>query len=300
MNDVNWNLWRTFEAVLECGTLSGAARRLGTAQPTVGRQIEALETSLGYPLFLRSSQGFVPTDAARGLQPLARTLASTAGALDRMAGVLMSEESGSVRVTASQVASVEILPAIIASFTLANPQVAVELSANNSIEDLLTREADIAVRMTPPTQQALIGRRVGEVAINLYAHRTYLERSGTPLTVDDLRQHRLIGYDAQLGIYSWLNSIGIDVDRHTFKLRTDDEPTQVALIRAGAGIGGMQDRLAERSADLVQVMGDKIRLPMDIWVVMHEDLRRIRPVRLMFDHLVSELTGFVRGSKSQS
>jgi DNA-binding transcriptional LysR family regulator len=293
-SNASWDLWRAFGAALETGSLSAAARRLGSTQPTLGRQIEALEDSLGYPLFVRSQRGLTPTEAAHALAPLAATMMATASALAR-AGAGVSDDAGVVRVTASDVVACEVLPPMVAAFRAIRPRIEIELSASNAVEDLLTREADIAVRMQPPKQQALVARRIGTVEAGLFAHEDYLARAGMPQSLDDLRSHSVIGYDRQLGMLGVLRDMGIAYDARSFALRADNELVQMALLRAGAGIGGMQRPLAARSPELVAVLPDAFRLPMPIWLAMHEDLRGARPVRALFDFLASGLEAYLAG-----
>src|SRR5579862_1952257 len=181
----SWDHYRTLLAVLAEGSLSGAARTLGLGQPTVGRHIETLEEELGAPLFTRSAGGLAPTEAALALRPHAEAMAAAAEALVRTASGEADAVRGVIRVTASDVIGVEVLPPMLAAFHEANPEVVIELNLANRQEDLLRREADIAVRMVRPTQNALLARRVGAVRLGLFAHRRYVEAHGKPLRLDD-------------------------------------------------------------------------------------------------------------------
>ena len=191
----HWDELRTFLEVMRDGSLSGAGRRLGIAQPTVGRHIDALEAALGLPLFARSPRGLAPTEAAANLAPHVEAMAAASAALARAAAGEASADQGVVRVTASEIVGCEVLPAIFATFHAKSPGVAIELALTNRNEDLSRRDADIAVRMVRPTQSALVARRIGETRIGLYAHRDYLARFGTPTSLDELGRHRLIGFD---------------------------------------------------------------------------------------------------------
>jgi len=193
-SEPNWAWYRTFLKVLETGSLSAAGRAMGLTQPTVGRHIDSLEAALGLRLFTRSFDGFTPTDAALDLKPYALGLASTAAALRRMASGHQSGVRGVVRLSASEVIGVEVLPPILATLQSAHPELVIELVLSNRIDDLLHREADIAVRMIPPTQDALIAKRVGSIEAGLYAHESYLARRGTPTSMDALMGHTMIGY----------------------------------------------------------------------------------------------------------
>ena len=195
MREPGWELYRTFLEVMRDRSLSGAARRLAISQPTVGRHIDALEAALQLSLFSRSPRGLIPMPAALGLLPHAQTMAAAAAALARAASGEASAEHGVVRVTASEVIGAEVLPKILADFRREHPRVELELALNNRNEDLLRRDADIAVRMARPTQRALIARRIGKARLGLYAHRDYLAKFGAPKSIADIGAHRLIGFD---------------------------------------------------------------------------------------------------------
>ena len=192
----DWSLYRSFLSVLRTGSLSAAAREEGLTQPTVGRHVDALEKVLGVPLFTRSQHGLTPTEAALELQPYAESLEATAAALVR-AAVGRAGTRGTVRITASEVVGAEVLPAILTQVHELHPEITIELVLSNRTEDLLQREADIAVRMVRPTQQALLARHVGDVDLGLHARRDYLERRGVPSSLEELREHTLIGFDRE-------------------------------------------------------------------------------------------------------
>lgn len=192
--DLSWDFYRTFLAVLREGSLSAAARELGLTQPTVGRHVDAMEAALGYPLFVRSPHGLLPTDAALALRPYAETLSATSAALLRAASSQRDAVSGTVRISASEVIGIEVLPPILAKLHEAYPELTIELSASDTVEDLLRQEADIAVRMVAPAQDALIARHLGVVPISFHGHRSYIARRGMPQALTDLADHSLIGY----------------------------------------------------------------------------------------------------------
>src|SRR5258707_6896398 len=162
-SDIGWELYRSFLSVLKEGSLSGAARALGVAQPTVGRHVAALEKSLRLALFTRSQMGLIPTEAALSLRTFAESMQSTAAALERAAASQGAGVNGTVRVTASDVIGVEVLPPVVAALRDQHPDLAVELVLSSRVQDLLKREADIAVRMVRPRQELLVARRIGEI-----------------------------------------------------------------------------------------------------------------------------------------
>ncbi len=290
----DWNLYRSFLAVIDTGSLSGAARELGLAQPTVARHIETLETALeGGALFTRSGAGLRPTRAAHTITPIARAMASSAEALVRTAAGDAEQERGVVRVTASQMVGAEVLPAMLRDFHEAHPGIAIELVLTNDVEDLLRRDADIAVRMSQPSQEALLVRKVGIARLALYAHRRYVERHGLPASFDELRAHSVIGFDRSVPLRVALDQLDTPITPDLFALRTDSDLAQFAALRVGFGVGTAQVKVAARDPDLIPVIHDRFGLDLPTWVVMHEDLKADRRMRLMFDHLVASLQAWL-------
>lgn len=289
MNEPAWDLYRTFLAVLREGSLSGAARRLGLAQPTVARQIEGLESALGVELFLRSRLGLVATDKASDLRPLAEAMAATAAALVRSARAGTEDVAGVVRISASEMVGLHHLPPILARLRGDHPRLAVELVLSNAAEDLLRRDADIAVRMFAPEQEVLVAKRLPSLPLGLYAHADYLARRGTPLAVEDLSAHDLIGFDRETPALRAFVERYPFLARSALALATDSDSAQLAAIRAGFGIGVCQVPIARRDPTLVRVLSAIVHLPLDLWIVMHEDLKRSRRCRVAFDALVEGL-----------
>lgn len=296
----DWEHLRTFLSVLREGGLSQAARDRGLSQPTAGRHIDALEQSLGEALFTRSRNGMTPTAAALRLAPHAEAMANAAAALRRSAGSDEAEVRGPIRLTASEIMAHEVLPPILTAFADRYPDVELEIVSSNDALNLLTREADMAVRMVRPEQQAVVTRRVGRCGIGLFAHRSYIERHGLPEKLDELRGHRLVGYDSDPVILRQMAASGVDVSRELFSFRCDSETVQLAMVRAGYGIGGMQEPMAARDPDLVRVAADAVSLELEMWLAMHERLRNSLPMRLLMDHLATELAGYLKGAQTRA
>jgi DNA-binding transcriptional LysR family regulator len=291
-SEPDWRLYRTFLAVVREGSFSAAARSIGSTQPTIGRQIEALEGRLKTKLFTRSQRGLAPTTAAQGLVPHAEAMAAAAAALNRTSSGERTEERGTVRLTAAEFMGVEVLPPILSAFSRNHPQVVLELSLSNRNEDLLQRDADIAVRMARPTQNSLLARRVGSVKIALFAHRAYVETHGLPKTTADFSRHRLIGFDRDTRVLRTTGGSAAALKSEEFGIRTDSVAAQMALLRAGAGITACQINVARRDRDLVAVPVSEFIFRREIWIVLHPDMKRVRRIRLLFDHLVSALTRY--------
>lgn len=289
---IEWEWYRAFLGVLTEGSLSGAARALGITQPTAGRHIAALEKALNLVLFTRSQTGLLPTDAARVLLPHAQAMANTAEALVRAAASECQGVHGVVRVTASEIIGVEVLPPIVAALREQYPALKIELALSNKVQDLLLREADIAVRMTPPKQDQLIARHVGAIELGMHARADYLQRHGVPERLEDLAGHTVIGFDHVTPFIRQAMHFLPDFSRDIFSIRTDSDIAQLAMIRAGAGLGMCQAPLARREPALVRVLPEAFALKLDTWIAMHEDLRNSPRCKVTFDALVAGLQAY--------
>jgi DNA-binding transcriptional LysR family regulator len=299
---ISWDFYRTFLSVLRDGSLSAAARDLGITQPTVGRHISALEEALDTVLFLRTPQGLVPTEAAVALQPYAETLAATSAALVRAASGEVGKIEGSVRISAADIVGVEILPPIIAQLQIDHPKLEIELSLSDTMEDLLRREADIAIRMSEPVQDAIVMRYVGNFRLGLHATSHYLQLYGRPQSPADLYQHRLVGFDRKTPyIRSVIQSMRVtnpeipDTEAIPFSIRADSNLAQHALIKAHGGIGMCQIGLANRSGNFERVI-PSLELPLHCWVAMHENLRSSPRCRTVFTALVDGLKAYLKAN----
>jgi len=292
---LNWDLCRSFLAVMSEGNLSRAARTLGLTQPTLGRHIDEIEAALGSALFTRSQQGLAPTDAAFELKPHALAMAAAADALVRSASGNAAEARGVVRVTAPEFLGGEFMPSILTRFHEAYPEVIIELALTNVTENLLQREADIAVRMVRPEQTGLFARLIGKVRFGLYAHRSYLKKHPAPRTLSQLSNHTLVGFDRKAAAIQALREMPNAPLRESFAFRSDNPMAQLAVVREGYGIGRCPEAIARRYPDLVAVMPDDYSVEVDLWVAMHEDARNSRRTRLMFDHLATSLAAATSG-----
>lgn len=288
-----WELYLSFLEVMRDGSLSAAARRLGATQPTIGRHIAALEARLNLPLFTRSQRGLLPTAAANSLLPHAEAMAAAAASLTRAASAEASADFGTVRITASEIVGCEVLPPILARFRHQYPSIKLELALSNQNEDLLRRDADIAIRMVRPAQKSLVAQRIGHVTIGLYAHETYVAAFGAPTNMDELAGHCVIGFDRDDRSYRSIGPGARALSRDQFSFRCDNDPAQLAALRAGIGIGGCQIKIAARTPQLVRILGHEIDFKLDMWLAMHEDSKGTRRIRLLFEYLRGGLKEYV-------
>lgn len=285
----DWTLVRSFLAVLDAGSLMGAARRLNAQQPTLSRHVAELEAQLGVPLFERTGRGVVPTAAALAIAEAARQMDDGAAALGRALARTRDATDGKVRITTSMVAACWLLPPLLADLQRAEPGIVVELVASNQITNLLRREADIAVRMVRPTQASLVARRIGEVPICAAAHRSYLDAAGTPRRPEDLRRHRLIGYDRDDTIERGFAALGLPLPREQFVLRTDDQVAYGRLVAAGAGIGFVARYNLAHWPGVEPLLPMLAIPPLPCWLAVHREIRGNRVVRRVYDFLAQAL-----------
>lgn len=291
IDEPGWELYRSFLAVMREGSLSAAARALGMTQPSLGRHIRQLEADLGVALFTRSPQGLTPTDLGQELVAHAQAMAAASAVLRRAASGSSHDIRGVVRVTCSEVIGAEVLPPMLADFRQQHPGIVIELSLSNQTEDLLRKDADIAVRMLRPAQSALVARRIGRIPLGLHAHRRYLKAHGLPHTLAELSQHAIIGFDRETPALRAIRS-QLPFGREDFSLRSDSDLAQLAAIRAGYGIGVCQCAIARRDRNLVHLLPQAFAFNLDTWLVMHEDLKVSRRTRLLFDHLAQALIAY--------
>jgi DNA-binding transcriptional LysR family regulator len=290
-NAPDWTLLRSFLAVAEAGSLSGAARALGLSQPTLGRHIAEIEAGLKLTLFTRAAKGLTLSVAGTALLPHARAMKEAAQALSLAAAGRDVEMSGTVRITASQIMATYILPAMLADLRMREPQIEIELVPSDTTENLLFREADIAVRMYRPTQLDLITRHLVDLPLGLYGAKTYLDRVGRPTTPDAVLALDIIGFDRSDVMLRMLSGLGITRTRGDFPVRCDDQVVYWNLVRAGCGIGGMQCLVGDADA-LVERVAPFVVLPaLPVWLTAPEALRQTPRIRRVFDYLVEAFKG---------
>jgi DNA-binding transcriptional LysR family regulator len=282
---MDWTLLRSFLAVIDAGSLSAAARATQGHQPTMSRHLAELEQQLGVALFERTGRGVRPTAAGLAVLPAARQMKAAADALARVVTSGREATQGTVRITASQVVATWLLPPLIAEFQRAEPEIAIELVAANTVQNLLRREADIALRMLRPEQGSLIARKLADVGIGAYAHVDYLAAAGTPATPADLAHHRLIGFDRDETIIRGFARAGLALTPGHFAVRTDDQVANGQLLAAGAGIGFAAHYCAAQWPGLRRVLPELPIPALPCWLAVHRELRGNGVVKRVYDFL---------------
>ncbi len=295
MAELDWNLIRSFVAVAEAGSLSGAARRLVASQPTLGRHVAELETALGLVLFRRGRKGYELTEDGTAFLERAVAMRDSADALTRLAVGREERIEGTVRITASEVVATYVLPAMLARFGEAEPGIEIELVASNAVGNLLRRDADIAIRMVAPAQDDIVARKIADLPLVACAARAYLDRRGRPQTATDLLEHDIIGYDRGEEIIQGFAQFGVTVDRHAFRFRTDSQVAFWEAIRTGNGVGFAQKSLVTRDAMVEAVVPDLPLPALPMWLAMHHDVRHSPRIRRVADFLYAELKAYSAG-----
>lgn len=285
----DWSLVRSFLAVADTGSLSAGARQLGRSQPTLGRQVQALEAELGVSLFDRHARGLRLSAVGEQLLPMARRMQTAMNEMSLIAAGQSQQMEGTVRITASVFASHHVLPRILADIRRTEPAIRLELVATDTTENLLFREADIAVRMYRPEQMDILTRHLGDVPLCLCAAKSYLDRAGRPETPEDLFRHDLVGFDVNDMIIRAMQERGWPASRDSFTTRCDLHSAYWELIRAGCGIGFTQRQVADADPD-VEVIPLGIEIPvLPMWLAAPQAMRQTPRIRRVWDLLADGL-----------
>ncbi|MFN8867192.1 MAG: LysR family transcriptional regulator [Pseudomonadota bacterium] len=280
---------QSFLAVLDAGSLSGAAKKLGAQQPTLSRQIASLEAQLGAPLFERTGRGVAPTALALAIADDALAMQRGAEQLQQRLAHQRIRTSGTVRITTSQVAASYLMPSVLAALQAAEPGIAVELVASNQLTNLLRREADIAVRMVRPAQASLVAKKIADIPLTACAHESDLARAGIPRRPEELVHHRLVGYDSDDTMLRGFAALGLPIGREQFALRTDDQVTYGRLVAAGAGVGFVAAYNLPWLSGVVPVLPMLRVPPLPCWLAVHREIRGSALVRRTFDFLAERI-----------
>ncbi|MGV6848445.1 MAG: LysR substrate-binding domain-containing protein [Marinibacterium sp.] len=285
----DWTLVQSFLAVAETGSLSGAATRLKRSQPTLGRQIRALETDLQAVLFDRHARGLRLSEAGAALLPHARAMAEAGQALGLAAAGQSADSGGTIRLTASVFLSHYVLPGVLAGLRRDAPDLRIELLASDASDNLLYREADIAIRMYRPTQLDLVIRHLADIPLGVFAAQSYLDRAGRPVRPEDLLDHDLVGFDRNEVILRTMRRLGWPAERDSFAVRCDNQAVYLALIRAGCGIGFTQIGVGRDQPGLEHLDLGLDLPPLPVWLTAHERLRHVPRIARAWDLLAARL-----------
>ncbi len=292
MKKLDWNWARAFLVTAERGSLSAASRVLGVTQPTLSRQISALEEQLGVPLFERVGRGLELTPNGIELLEIVRTMGDAADLLFLTASGQANTVEGDICISTTELVAAFVLPSIIDKLRASYPGIAVEVIASNSASDLKRREADIAIRSFRPEQLDLIAKRIGVVSGHLYSTSDYLNKIGKSESIDQLNNAMIISNNSAL-LHNILDKSGLKLSAANYMISTESLFVQWELIKKGMGIALLPDIIADTEPALVKVLPEREIYSSPIWLVTHRELRTSSRIRTVFDFLSAELTRLI-------
>ncbi|MBT9515032.1 MAG: LysR family transcriptional regulator [Acidovorax sp.] len=289
MDNLDWNQLKAFLQTAQTGSLSAAARKLGLTQPTLSRQVAAIEQQMGVTLFERVGKAMVLTPTGLDLLEHARAMGAAAEALGLAASGRSQAVGGVVSVSASDAVAAYLLPPLVQRLHAQEPGIAIEVISSNALSDLLRREADIAIRHVKPEQPDLIARLVREAQACFYASEAWVQVHGHPRTAEDAAHLPFVGSDRNGQYLGYLRQHGLNLNEDNFSCYSDHTVAHWALVRQGMGIGAMMNEIARTTPGMVRVLDDLPPVRFPIWLVSHRELRTSRRIRVVFKALAEGL-----------
>lgn len=289
MNNLDWNQLKAFLETAETGSLSAAARKLGLTQPTLSRQVAAIEQFMGVTLFERVGKSMALTPTGLDLLEHARAMGAAAEALSLAATGSSQAVRGVVSVSATDVVASVLLPPLVKKLHDQEPGITIDVIPSNALSDLLRREADIAIRHVKPEQPDLIARLVREASAHFYASESWVNAHGHPRSAEDAARLSFVGSDRSGQYLGYLRTHGLPLSEANFSCYADHSVAHWALVRQGMGIGVMMEEIALATPGMVRVLDDLPPVRFPIWLVTHRELRTSKRIRMVFDALAQGL-----------
>ncbi len=294
----DWNQVRAFLATAEEGSLSAAARALGSTQPTLGRQVTALEEELGVTLFERSGRSLVMTSAGQDLLEHVKAMGDAASRISMVASGQSQDVAGKVTITASELLAAGLLPAIVQTLRTQAPGIVIEVVASDRLEDLTRRDADIAIRHVRPDQPDLIARQLTNFTASFYASTRYIAQYGRPEFAADVAGHLFIGPRDTVQMLAVLDGMGIVIAPDQFRTTSDSGFVMLEMMRAGLGIAVLPDGVWPEVEGVERVLCGVAPITFPVWLATHRELRTSRRIRIVFDALAAGLAGVHTGLRA--
>ena len=285
MDKLDWNHLKAFLKTAEAGSLSAAARQLGLSQPTLSRQVAAIEKCLGVTLFERVGKAMVPTASGLDLLEHVRAMGNAADTVRLAASGHSQAVAGVVTVSATDTVATHLLPPLLRQLREQAPGIQVEVVSSDAVSDLLRREADIAIRHLKPEQPDLIARHIREAEAHFYATADWVQQHGHPRTAEDAVHLPFVGHTRGGPYLSMLRHHGLPVTEANFSCYASQTATHWALVTQGLGIGAMMKEIAAATPNMVQVLDDVPPIRFPIWLVTHRELRTSRRIQVVFEAL---------------
>ena len=294
---MDWDRVRVFHAVALAGSFTRAAERLGLSQSAISRQISGLEEDLAAALFHRHARGLVLTEQGEILLQAADEVAKRMASVETSLGNSRDCAAGHLRINTTIGLGTIWLIAQLPDFVERHPDIRISLIIGDNDADLSMREADVAIRVARPTQPDLIQRRLMTVNTHIYAAPSYLERHGTPTSLDDLDQHRLISYGNDPAIpvpsLNWVLGAGKEDDETgALRMPTLTVNNVFGMLRAaesGLGLASLPDYLGAASETLRRVLDAYAGPSFTAYFVYPEELKTSKRVNVFRDFLLEKV-----------
>jgi DNA-binding transcriptional LysR family regulator len=292
---MDWDKLRVFHAVAEAGSFTHAGDTLNLSQSAVSRQISALEEALSVPLFHRHARGLILTEQGDQLNRTVREVFAKLAMTEALLTESRDKPAGRLKITTTVGFGSTWLAPRLPSFLETHPEISVSLILDDGDLDLAMREADVAIRMHPPKQPDLIQRHLLEIEWVVVAAPSYLEKHGTPTTIEDLDNHKLVlfgDYHAPVAEINWLAEAGRRPGSPRRPvLEVNNVASMAQTIRGGLGIGSLPGWMVPELDGLVRLLPDARRPKVDCYFVYPEELRNSKRVAVFRDFLLAQLQG---------
>lgn len=285
----DWNRARAFLVTAEEGSLSAAARALGMTQPTLGRQVSALETQLGVVLFERVGGRLLLTSSGLDLLDHVKAMGDAANKVSLAATKRSDAMDGNVCIAASEIHSSYLLPTIIYKLRVAEPGISIKVVSSNETSDLLRREADIAIRSFRPTEAELISKKIKDVDGPFYAAKSYIEKYGAPHTLDDLEHAQFLAIGDKNVFLKQMNERGFTIGEDNLNIESQSHIVHWEMVKQGLGIGIVPDNIGDQEPLVERVLTSIEPISFPIWLTSHRELRASKRIRFVFDFIAEEL-----------
>lgn len=285
----DWNQTRAFLVTAREGSFSAAANALELSQPTLSRQVAALEASLNVVLFEKSSRGLVLTPVGEELLMHATRMSEAALDLSLTATGSANDLQGTVCISASEINAGYLLPELVLNIQQKYPAIRIEILAANEVSDLRRREADIAIRALRPKQLDLIAKKIRNQQWGLFASKELVSSTGPLDSMPALEKAKYISFDQSNTLIAHFAKENLHVTEENIVVVAQNMMVGMQLIKLGAGIGVLPIDIGQQQAQLQRVAPDLIEFDVENWLVTHSELRTNRRIRAVYDCLAKAL-----------
>jgi DNA-binding transcriptional LysR family regulator len=288
----DWNHARAFLLTAEEGSLSAAGRALKMTQPTVGRQVAALEQELDIILFDRVGKKLVLTPIGLELVDYVRQMSDAASRVSIGASGQSQKLDGEVCISAIDSIAALCLPPIIQKLRECYPSIKIKVISSNELSNLNQREADIAIRNIQPTHPDLIAKKICDAGARLYGSKKYLDKLGRPITIKKLNKAEFSGFNRSDEMISSLNRFGLTVTQENFSVISENHLVQWENTKLGITLGMMIEAVGDKEPLVERVLPTSKVITFPIWLVAHKQLKSSKRIRAVFDMLSESLVSF--------